>query len=143
MRLSGLLTTAALVLGGLLTALGTTRLQQEINLNANGLRAPGRVVDLVQLPGSGVGAATVLEVAPPGAPPFRVQITRSASFYDRDKGVTLNLVCPELRAGAERCEVDSFGDRWLEPILLLLGGLPALAWGALRIQRRGSPRLET
>jgi hypothetical protein len=116
--------------------LGATSLQREINLNAHGSRAPGRVVDLVTLPGGGVGASAVLEVVPPDAPPFRVQVSRPSSLYDRDKGVTLNLVCSELRPEAKSCEVDTFADRWLTPVLLLVVGLPALAWGALRIRRR-------
>lgn len=144
MRRLGLLSpaTLALLLGGLLTALGTTNLQHEINLNASGLRVPGRVVDLVTRPGSGVGASAVLEVVPPDAPPFRVQVSRPSSLYDRDQGVTLNLVCFELRPEANSCEVDTFADRWLTPVLLLVVGLPALAWGALRIRGRGRLRLD-
>jgi hypothetical protein len=140
MRRLGLLSpaTLALLLGGLLTGLGTTKLQHEINLNANGLRAPGKVVDLVARPGSGVGASAVLEVVPPDAPPFRVQVSRPSSLYDRDKGSTLDLVCFELRPEAKSCEVDTFADRWLTPVLLLVVGLSVLAWGALRISGRRS-----
>jgi hypothetical protein len=65
-----------------------------------------------------------------------VQLSRPSSLYDRDKGVTLNLVCPELRPEAKSCEVDTFADRWLTPVLLLVVGLPALAWGALRMRGR-------
>jgi len=138
MRRPNLLSPAslALLLGGLLTVLGATNLQHEFALSANGWRAPGRVVDFVKLPGSGVGPATVLEVVPPDSPPFHVQVSRPSSSYDRDKGVTLNLVCSELRPEAKSCEVDTFADRWLEPMLLLVVGLPALAWGALRISAR-------
>ena len=134
--------TLALLLGGLLTALGTTSLQHEINLNAHGLRAAGRVVDFAKRPGAGIGAATVLEVVPPDAPPFHVQISRPSLLYDRDNGVILNLVCSELRPDAKSCEVDTFADRWLTPVLLLVVGLPALAWGALRIRGRGRSRLD-
>jgi len=144
MRRLGLLSpaTLALLLGGLLTALGTTNIQHEINLNANGLRAQGKVVDLVTHPGTGAGASIVLEVAPPNAPPFRVQVSRRSSLYDRDKGVTLNLVCFELRPEADSCEVDTFADRWLTPVLLVVVGLTALAWGALRILGRRRLGLE-
>lgn len=141
---SGLLSpaTVALLLGGLLTAFGATKLQQEINLNANGLRAPGRLVDLVGVPGRGLGTSAVFEIAPPGVQAFRVQVGSAPWLHDRDKGNTLNLVCLELRPETEWCEVDTFADRWLKPMLLLIGGLPALAWGAVRIRWRRRLRQE-
>jgi hypothetical protein len=114
MRRLGLLSPATLAL--LLRVahrIGTTNLQHEINLNANGLRTPGKVVDLVMLHGRSVGASAVFEVVPPGAPPWRVQVSGASSLHDWDKGIKLNLVCSELCPEAKWCEVDTFADRWL------------------------------
>jgi hypothetical protein len=140
MRRRGLLslTTLALLLGVLLTALGAAKLQHEVSLNANGLRTPGKFVDSVTLGGRDFGTSAVFEVVPAAGSPFRVRVGSASPLRDWDKRTTLNLICSELRPQAERCEVDTFADRWLEPMLLLVVGLPALAWGALGIRGRAA-----
>jgi hypothetical protein len=133
-----LLPRLALILGGLLTALGTTKVQHEINVNAKWVRTPAKVVDFGLPTRRNVGASTVFEVVPPGTPPFRVHVSSSSSLHDWDKDITLTLICSELRPETESCEVDAFADRWLEPMLLLIGGLLALSWSVFRIRDRQS-----
>jgi hypothetical protein len=130
----------ALLVGGLLTALGIAKLQHQIELSAHGVRAQGKVVDFLISQGGGVGASADFEVTPPGTPPFRVHIEDASSMRNWDKGITLNLVCAEPQPRGTECEVDAFADRWLEPMLFLITGLPALLWGGLKLPTRNGRR---
>lgn len=117
-----------LLLGAASCTFAVLELQQQIELSATGQSVLGKVVDFVLPRWRYGGASADFDLESRQIAPMRVHIARASSLRAWEKGLTLNLVCAREDSQVGACQVDAFADRWLEPTLLLMLGLPALAW---------------
>jgi hypothetical protein len=117
-----------LLLGAGSCTFAVLELLQQIELSARGQSALGKVVDFALPRWRYGGASADFDLQSRQTSPMRVHVERASSLRDWEKGLTLNLVCAREDSQAAACQVDAFADRWLEPTLLLMFGLPALAW---------------
>jgi len=118
-----------LLLGAMLATLGAVELQREIQLSAKGVHARGMLIDF-ELPRWRVpGALADLDLEVVRDPPIRVHVKSASLERDWHKGEALALICESLSPQAPVCRLDGFADRWLECVLLLIVGLPAVAVG--------------
>jgi hypothetical protein len=118
-----------LFIGATLSTLGVVELQRELELSATGVRAEGTVVSFAVPRWSYKGASVDFEIAQPQATSRRVHVDHASVIRDWDQGMPLVLVCAQRSDQVETCEVDGLLDRWFEPALLLMLGLPVVVWG--------------
>ena len=124
-----------LLLGAMLGTLGAVELQREIQLSAKGVHALGTVVDFELPRWRYPGATADLDLEVVRDPPIRVHVRSASLTRDWRKGEALALICESLSAHAPACRLDGFADRWLESVLLLIVGLPAVAVGGRMLLR--------
>ena len=122
-----------LLLGATLATFGAVGLQREIQLSAKGVHASGTVVDFELPKWRYPGAVADLDLEVIRDPPIRVHVKSASLSGDWHKGEALALICESLSARAPACRPDGFVDRWLEPALLLIVGVPAVVVGARRM----------
>lgn len=129
----------ALLAGTGLSALGMVELQQQMELSASGVRSPGKVIDFVLPKWRYTGVSADVDLLSLQAQPLRIHIEHASSLRDWAKGTMLDIVCKTGIDRPEACKVDAFADRWLDPALALIAGVPAFIWGgvALRMIRAG------
>ena len=118
-----------LLLGAGLTGVAAIELQRQIDLSANGVAVPAKVVDFVIPKWKYRGASADFEVEQPQTSLLRIHVEHASVMRDWSKGTTLRLICANLYVRDAACQVDAFADRWLEPTLLLMVGLPAVLVG--------------
>ena len=124
-----------LATGAMFSVAGVIELQREILLSANGVPALGRVAEFATPKWTYGGALVDLELLPSEASPRRTRIEHAWFIRDLHAGTTLRLICTEPSSQSTKCEVDTLVGRWLEPIVLLIIGLPALLIGWLWLPR--------
>lgn len=124
-----------LLLGATFATLGAVELQREIQLSAKGVHASGTLVDFELPKWRYPGAVAELDLEVVRDPPIRVHVRSASLSRDWRKGEALALICESLSARAPACRRDVFTDRWLEPALLLIVGVPAVVVGARRLLR--------
>jgi hypothetical protein len=117
---------SVLLLGAGLTGVAAIELQRQIDLSANGVAVAGKVVDFVIPKWKYRGASADFEIEQAQASLLRVHVEHASVMRDWSKGTTLTLICANLYVQDAACQVDAFADRWLEPTLLLIVGLPAV-----------------
>ena len=123
----------ALLAGTALSALGMFELQQQMELSASGTRSPGKVVDFVLPKWQYTGVSVDLDLLPAQAQPLRIHIDHASSLHNWARGAALSVVCSTGMDRPGACKVDDFADRWLEPALALIAGLPAFMWGGIAL----------
>ena len=132
-RILWILAWIALLAGTGLSAFGMFELQQQMELSAGGMRSPGKVVDFVLPRWRYTGVSVDLELVSAQAQPLRIHIDHASSLRNWARGVTLSVVCSTKTNRPEACSVDAFADRWLEPTLALIAGLPAFMLGGIAL----------
>jgi hypothetical protein len=116
----------------LLCGIGGLRAWGELSLSLRGVRASGHVVDWLLSPHQGNTAE--VEIATRSGPPVRVHLVGVPTHYPWAEGLAVDVVCPEIRAGAVGCEIDDW-HRLLVPVGFLGAGLAFLAWGVVTVRR--------
>ena len=117
--------------GALLCVIGGTRAAGELSLSLRGVRASGHVVDWLLSPHQGNTAE--VEIATRSGP-VRVHLVGVPTHYPWAEGLAVDVVCPEIRAGAAGCEIDDW-HRLLVPVGFLGAGAALLAWGIVTARR--------
>ena len=124
----------ALFVGALLTWIGGVRGWSELRLSLHGVRARGHVVDWLLSRREGNWAD--VEIASASGAPLRVHLVEVPTHLPWREGMAVDLVCPEIRAGATGCAIDDW-HRFLVPVGFLAAGLGFLAWGVSSARRSG------
>ncbi len=123
----------ALFVGALLFCIGGVRSWGELQLSLHGVRARGHVV--AWLISRREGNSADVEIAQGPGAPVRVHLVGVPSNYPWADGLGVDLVCPEIRAGATGCEIDDWRYRFVAPAGFLGVGLAFLAWGLFSARR--------
>jgi hypothetical protein len=124
----------SLFVGALLTWFGGARAWSELRLNLHGVKTRGHVVDWLLSQRQGNWAD--VEIASASGAPLRVHLVEVPTHYPWAEGLAVDLVCPEIRAGAAGCEIDDW-HRLLVPVGFLAAGVGFLAWGVVSARRSG------
>ena len=121
----------AFFVGALLCVIGGIRASGELRLSLRGVRARGHVVDWLLSPHQGNTAEVEITTR---SGPVRVHLVGVPTHYPWAEGLSVDLVCPEIRAGATGCEIDDW-HLLLVPVGFLGAGLAFLAWGVVTARR--------
>ncbi len=124
----------AFFVGALLCWIGGSRAWNELRLNLHGVKARGHVVDWLLSQHQGNWADVEIASGPRG--PVRVHLVGVPTHYPWAEGLAVDLVCPEIRAGATGCEIDDW-HRFLVPVGFLGAGLAFVAWAVALVRRSG------
>ena len=125
---------AILALGLLLLASQLLDLGAQVIYSTRGVRASGTVVEFHKTSGRSVTVAGQVNVQMPGTPAFKWDVDDTFGQLDWQEGGTVPLLCTRLHADHVSCVGDSFVDRYVVTLgLLLLGAL--LAWASVKMLR--------
>ena len=109
--------------------LGVAGLWSQIDFSLGSVAASGKIISLhpQQVHSSSVTAE--VDVSGLGPKPIRTQVNVGVGSQSGD---TVDLVCVK-----DRCQIDSWFDRWLFPLIALAIGVTIIVW---RVRKREAPR---
>jgi len=125
---------AVLALGLFLVGTQLLDLGAQVLYSTRGVHASGTVVEFHRTSARSVTVAGQVNVQMPGAPAFKWDVDDTFGQLDWRDGGTVPLLCARLHADHVSCVGDSFVDRYVVTLgLLLLGAL--LAWASVKMLR--------
>jgi hypothetical protein len=119
-----------LILGAVVALAGAIGLWNAADATFRGTPATARVI-AHEHRGSGRNNASVysqVEITTPGGRTFRTEVFDQFGVADWVDGGTVNLICVKLPPDNPQCQLDSARDRWLMPVVLMMGGLAVVGW---------------
>lgn len=130
---------AVLLLGLFLVATQLLDLGAQAIYSTQGVPAIGNVIEFHKTSARSVSVAGQVDVRMPGAPSFKWDVDDTFGQLDWQDGGAVPLICARLHADHVSCVGDSFVDRYVVTIgLLLLGAL--LVWASVTMLRnRAAP----
>jgi|SRR5215471_10335765 len=123
--------------GALLIASAALNLWGELHYSFGGVSAAGKVIEFHSSHSRSVSITAQVEVALPGAEPFRWEVDDAFATQHWEEGATVPLLCAHIHADHMSCVVDSALDRFLFPSIVLPGGALLL----FRRRRRSMAKL--
>ena len=105
---------------GSLILLGAVGLWNEIDFSLGSLVASGKVVSFHPRAAHDSSVNAEVDVSGQGPRPFRTQVNVGVGSQIGD---TVELVC-----AGHSCQIDSWSDRWLGPLIALAIGVTMLIW---------------
>jgi hypothetical protein len=125
---------AVLVLGLFLVATQVLDLGAQVVYSTRGVHASGTVIEYHKTSARSVSVTGQVNVQMPGTPPFKWEVDDTFGRLDWQDGGTVPLLCTRLHADHMSCVGDSFVDRYVVTLgLLVLGAL--LAWASVKMLR--------
>jgi len=125
---------AVLALGMLLFGSQVLDFAAQVVYSTRGVHASGTVIEFHKTSARSATVTGQVDVRMPGTPAFKWEVDDTFGQLPWQEGGTVPLICTRLHADHMSCVGDSFVDRYVVTIgLLLLGAL--LSWAAVKMLR--------
>jgi len=124
-----------LLVAGVFIALSAINLWGGLLYSLNGVRASGKVIEAHAASARSASVEARVEVALPGAAPFRWDVEDTFGTQSWEPGSTVPLLCAHIHADHVSCVVDSWSDRFLFSSVMLAIGVGVVVWA---LKRRGA-----
>jgi hypothetical protein len=125
---------AVLVLGVVLVGTQVLDLGAQVVYSTRGVHASGTVLEFHKASARSVSVTGQVNVQMPGTPAFKWDVDDTFGRLDWQDGGSVPLLCTRLHADHMSCVGDSFVDRYVGTVgLLLVGAL--LVWASVKMLR--------
>ena len=118
--------------------LGLVDVSAEILYDLKGNRATGQVLEFHAMSSRSQSIEATVMAAPAGVAPFRWQVHDTFGLHRWTVGETAPLLCAHIHADHVSCVLDSYVDRYVFSLVMVLFGGGIAAFGAARLLRRAS-----
>jgi len=116
------------LVAGVLFVLAAINFWGELHYSLNGVHTSGQVIDFHASRTRSISIVAQVEVALPGVAPFRWDVDDAFGTQNWEPGGTVPLLCAHIHADHMSCVVDSWLDRFLFPLIVLMIGAGVFLW---------------
>jgi hypothetical protein len=124
------------LIAGIFGVLGLIDVSAEVLYDFKGSRATGKVLEFHAMSSRSRSIEATVMAAPAGVAPFQWQVQDTLGLHDWNVGETAPLLCARIHADHVSCVLDSYADRYLFSLVMVLFGGGIAVLGGLRLLRR-------
>jgi hypothetical protein len=133
---SSLMAWLVVTIAAIFGILGLIDLAGEVLFDIKGARATGEVLEFHAMSGRSRSIEASVMAAPVGVTPFRWEVHDTLGLYRWAVGESAPLLCAHIHADHVSCVLDSYTDRYLFPLVMVLFGGGVATLGSIRLLRK-------